>query len=408
MTPYQYTPPSPHWKLLISLILASTLGVNLASAQGGVSPASLESLTSSGMEHYYSLEYDKAVSDLQAATLANPDDPKAVNHLLEAVLFRELYRHGALDTSLYTRQSFINGKQINLDPAVKQQVKGLVDRAMALSEKRLKSNPRDLEALYSRGVTKGLHATYLGLVEHSWVSALRSALGSRTDHEEVLKLQPGYVDAKTVVGIHNYVVASLPLPVKVMAGITGIRGDKDRGLDYLSQAARSGSESRVDASVALGLFLRREGRFEEALKVVRSLITEHPRNFLFALEEANLLKDSGKRPEAILAYQRLLESCQERRYPSANVELAEYDMAGALRGQGLFGQAIQAYEAAATGSSANGELRQKAMLGAGEVADLLAKREEALRQYRALIAVDSSSNEAEMARRYLNKPYRER
>jgi hypothetical protein len=84
--------------------------------------------------------------------------------LLEAVLFRELYRHGALDTSLYTRQSFINGKQITLDPAVKRQIKGLVDRVLALSEKRLKSDPKNLEALYSRGVTKGLNATYLGLV----------------------------------------------------------------------------------------------------------------------------------------------------------------------------------------------------------------------------------------------------
>ncbi len=408
MRPYQYTPPSPHWNLLILFILTSTFGVNLAAAQGVAPQASFESLTRSGMEHYYSLEYDKAVSDLQAATQANPDDPKAVNHLLEAVLFRELYRHGALDTSLYTQQSFINGKQISLDPAIKSQVKGLVDRAMALSEKRLKSNPKNLEALYSRGVTKGLYATYLGLVEHSWVSALRSALGSRTDHEEVLKLQPSYVDAKTVVGIHNYVVASLPFPVKVMAGITGIRGDKVRGLEYLSEAARSGSESRVDASVALGLFLRREGRYEEALKLVRTLMAEHPRNFLFALEEANLLKDSGKRLEAIVAYQRLLGACREGEYPSANVELAEYDMAGAMRGQGQFAQAIQAYEAAATGSSANSELRQKALLGAGEVADLLAKREDALKQYRAAIALDSSSNEAGMARRYLNKPYRER
>jgi tetratricopeptide (TPR) repeat protein len=410
MTPYQCTPPSLAGKLLILLILASTLGVNSARV---AQPPSFEDLTRSGMDHYYSLEYDQAIRDLQAAILLKPDDPKGVNHLLEAVLFRELYRHGALDTSLYTQESFLNSKQIKLDPEATRQIRGLVDKAFFLSDKRLKENPRDLEALYAHGVTKGLYATYLGLVEHSWFSALRSALGSRSDHEQVLKIQPGYVDAKTVVGIHNYVVASLPLPVKVMAGITGIRGDKNRGLEYLNEAAKNGTESSADAGVALGLFLRREGRFDEALKVVRNLISAHPRNFLFALEEANLLKDSGKRPQAILAYQTLLTACKEGRYPSANVELAEFDMAGALRAEGQLPQALQSYQSAGRGvdpkaGDVDNELRQKSLLAAGQVSDLLARRDDAVKEYHAAIALDSSSNEAEAARRYLNKPYRDR
>ena len=51
-----------------------------------------------------------------------------------------------------------------------------------------------------------------------------------------------------------------------------------------------------------------------------------------------------------------------------------------------------------------GEL-QRALLSAGEVSDLMNHREEALKQYRAAIALDSSSNEADTARKRLNKPY---
>lgn len=407
MTPYQLTLPARLVRALFFIAFAISVGVNPAWGGDSTRSAGFDALTRSGLEHYYNLEYDQAVTDLQAAVQLNPDDAKALNHLLEAILFRELYNHGALDTSLYTQQSFLNSKQITLDPAVKQQIKDLADKALALSEKRLKSNPEDVEALYARGVTRGLHSTYLGLVEHAWFSALRNALASRSDHEEVLRLRPSFTDAKTVVGIHNYVVANLPLPVKMMAGIGGIRGDKKKGLEYLAEAARSGGESSADANVALALFLRREERYDEALEVVRKLVQGHPRNFLFALEEANLLKDSGKRPEAIAAYQKLLEGCRQGKFASARMEMAEFSLADTLRAQGQLTDALQAYQAAGSTGSTDKEFRQKALVSAGEVSDLLTRREDALKQYRAAIALDSSSNEAEIARRYLSRPYRE-
>ena len=392
---------------LFLMFLVSALTVNPLWAGDTAKAPTFETFTQSGLEHYYSLEYDQAFKDFQKAIDLHPDDPKAVNHLLEAVLFSELYRHDALDTSLYTQQSFLTSKQITLDPKVKQQIKELADRALSLSEKRLKSNPKDVEALYARGVTKGLHSTYLALVEHAWFSGLRNALGSRSDHEQVLKLQPSFVDAKTVVGVHNYVTASLPVAVKIMAGIGGIHGDKSKGLEYLAEAGKAGGESSVDANVALGLFLRREGRFQDALGVVHRLIELHPHNFLFALEEANLLKDSGRKTEAVAAYRNVVEGCKQNKFPSARVEMAYFGLAGALRAQAQYADAIQAYEAAGNAASSNNELRQRALVGAGEVSDLLTKRDEALKEYRAAIALDASSTQADIARKYLNKPYRE-
>ena len=408
MTPYQHTFALLSVKRLILVTLVISVGVNLAWGGDSAGSSTFDALTQSAFEHFYSLEYDQAIRDFQKAMEAKPDDPKGVNHLLDAVLFSELYKHDALDTSLYTQQSFLNSKQITLDPKVRQQIKELVDKAVSLSEKRLKSHPQDAEALYSRGVTRGLHSTYLGLVEHAWFSALRNALGSRTDHEEVLKLNPNFADAKTVVGIHNYIIANLSMPVRVMAGIGGIHGDKNKGLEYLAQAGKAGGESSVDANVALGLFLRREGRFQDALNIVHELLKQHPRNFLFALEEANLLKDSGKKAEAIAAYRNVLEGCKGGKFPQAHVEMAHFALGETLRAQGQYQEAIQAYEAAGNAASTNNELRQRALVGAGEVSDLLSKREEALKHYRAAIALDSTSNEAEVARKYLNKPYRER
>lgn len=406
MTPYRPTLRLKLAKVLVLALFFIGLAVQAAFTDDSGKPNSSDAVTRSGFEHYYSLEYDKALRDFQKAAEANPDDARAYNHLLEAVLFRELYRHDALDTSLYTQDGFLNSRQIVLDPAVKQQIKDLTEKALAISEKRLKANPQDVQALYARGVTRSMRSTYLGLVEKAWFAALRSALGSRSDHEAVLTLKPDFVDAKTVVGVHNYIVAVLPLRTKILASIIGVTGDKKKGLEYLAEAGKAGGESSVDARVALALFLRREQRYDEALNVVQSLVKEHPRNFLFALEQANVLKDGGKGPVAVSAYRTLLDDCKAGKYPEAHVELAQFGVGEALRGQNQYPEAIQAYEAAGRSSSDNHELRQRALVAAGEVSDLLTKRDDAVKEYRAAIALDSSSNEAEIARRYLDKPYK--
>lgn len=371
-------------------------------------PSPYEALSSSGLNHYYSLEYDEAVRDFQKAADISPEDPKAWNHLLEAVLFRELYKYDALDTSLYTHQSFLSTKQVPADAVVKQRIRDLADKSIALADKQLKSNPQDVRALYARGVAKGLRSTYLALIEHSWFAAVRNSLSARSDHEQVLKLQPGFVDAKTIIGAHNFVVGSLPLAVKITIGITGIHGDKNKGLEYLDEAGKAGGESSADARVALALFLRREERFQDAINVVHTLVQEHPKNFLFALEEANLMKDAGKGPAAVAALRTLLEACKVGKYPQAHTELAQYALGEALRGQGQYQEAIPAYEASGHSNSINKELRQRSLVSAGEVYDILGKRNEAVNDYRAAEGLDSSTDEADRARKRLSKPYKGR
>jgi tetratricopeptide (TPR) repeat protein len=406
MTPYRLPSFRPLGNLAFTVILGTVLGVTLSRAETGPEKADFAALTRAGWEHFYSLEYDLALRDFERALEARPDDAAAVNHVLDGVLYRELYKYNALDTRLYAKQGFLNSKQVPVDSSVKQRIKGLTDRAMSLSDNRLKSDPNDVQALYNRGVTEGLRSTYLVIVEHAWFAALRSALAARHDHEQVLKFRPDWKDAETIVGAHNYVVGSLTTPVKAMAGIAGIHGNKDKGLRMLAEAGKAGGETSADARVALALFLRREGRFQEGLDVVRTLTHDHPHNFLFALEEGNLLKETGKNVEAEKFFQELLSVCKQGKYPNPHVEMAYFSLGEALRAQGRLQEALLAYDAAAKASSNTPDYGQRALLAGGEVSDILAKRQEALAQYRAAIALDGSSEEAETARKYLEKPYK--
>ncbi|HVZ16253.1 MAG TPA: tetratricopeptide repeat protein, partial [Terriglobales bacterium] len=301
--------------------------------------------TKAGFEYFYNAEYDPAIKEFESALEAHPDDPFAVNHLLTGIMFKEMYRIGALDSELYAKEGFLHSKQFPTDPKIRDQVKELTDRALQLEDDRLKKNPDDVDALYSRGSTRGLKSTWMALVDKAWFSALRSAVGARHDHEHVLQLDPNYTDAKMVVGMHNYVIGSVPWAVKVAASIVGLSGSREKGIQYLYEAANGGGEASVDAKIALALFLRREQRYKEAVEIVNGLSESYPKNFLLDLELANLYNASGSGAEAITTYRKLLKQADAGFFPAgAHIEMAWYGLGEALRGQHNFVDAAASYE----------------------------------------------------------------
>lgn len=363
-------------------------------------------LNASAFDHFYNMEYDRSVQEFQKILDRHPEDPFAVNHLLTAVMFRELYRMGALDTGDYANDSFVGVPHHPADPKVKLQIKGLVDRAEKLEERRLKADPKDVDALYARGNTRAQFSTYTALVERAWFSALRNAVGARHDHEHVLELSPQYTDAKLVVGAHNYVMGSLPWGVKVAVSLVGLSGSKEKGIEYLYEVARANTENSVDAKIALLLFLRREHRYSEALVLLRGMIQQYPGNLLMATEEGTLLRSLNRYQDAAAAYRKVWEAGRAGKYPGLHYELAAEYLGDLLRSQKDYTGAAAAYELVAQAPQPDSEILQKANLGAGEMYDLQQKRDLATRKYQAVIATNSATPPAEIARKRLREPYR--
>jgi tetratricopeptide repeat protein len=364
-------------------------------------------LNSEAFDRFYNLDYDRAVQDFERVAQKYPDDPFAVNHLLTGVLFRELYRMGALNSGEYANDSFINAPHRPADPKAKQRIKELVDRALRLEQKRLDANGKDVDALYARGVTRAQFATYTALIERAWFSALRNAVGARRDHERVLELSPGYTDAKLVVGAHNYVLGSLPWAVKVGASMVGLGGNRDKGLQYLQECAAAEGEASTDAKVLLMLFLRREKHFDQALRFNRDLVARFPQSSLLAMEEGNLLRASGKPAEAANVYRKIWQAGREGKYPGQHYEMAANSLGDLLRSQKDYQGAAAAYELVSTVPQPDPEMKQRASLAAGEMYDLLKKREVAVRKYQEVLAVNSGNAPADAARKFMKEAYRE-
>ena len=104
---------------------------------------------------------------------------------------------------------------------------------------------------------------------------------------------------------------------------------------------------------------------------MRSLKSEYPHNFLFCLEEANLRKDDGEGMKAVDAYRELLADAAKPGYfATSKLELADFGLGDALRGQRHYDEAAQVYEHAASTPGVGLELKIRSLLGAGKCRDL--------------------------------------
>ncbi len=383
-------------------LAAESVALSIAVASSEHDP-----LVDAAFDHFYNLDYDRAIQEFEKVLDRRPNDPNAVNHLLTTVLMREIYRMGAMNSGEYANDSFIGDAHRTADPKANDRIKQLVDRAEDLEEQELKSNPNDVEALYARGVTRAEFSIYTALVERAWFSALRNAVGARHDHERVLELNPNYVDAKLVVGTHNYVTGSLPWSVKVVVAMVGLSGTKEKGLEYLREVADSSGENSVDAKVVLSLFLRREHRYDEARVLMHDLAARYPRNYLFPLEEANLLRASGHTAEAAAGYRKVWQNGREGKYGNLHYEMAAWGLGELMRSQKDYAGAAAAYELISEAPDPDPEILQKANLAAGEMYDLLQNRDLAMKKYQIVLAENGSTLFAEKAREHIREAYRE-
>lgn len=364
-----------------------------------------DAITRRGFEAFYNMDYDAAIRLFEQERSRYPDDPFVINHLLAAVLAKELDREGQLDATLYMGNKFLQLKAPPVDPQVRAQIDDLSKRALALSTQELKKNPKDTDALFARAVARGLATVYSAVIEKKWLGALKQGLGAYHDDERVLKLDPHYDDAKLVVGTFQYIVGSLSWWEKSIAFVANMHGNRKKGLALLRQAVAGGGEESVDASTILALFLAREKKYDQAMPLLERDYQAFPHNFIFGLAVADLLNASGQRDQAIAAYRELVRRGRAGFFPSAHVERAANSLGRALRDEKHYAEAARAFDEAVNYPDANPGVAAPAALSAGEMYDLLGQREKALARYNKAIALAPDSDAARSASRFLKSPY---
>src|SRR5262249_18513406 len=105
-------------------------------------------------------------------------------------------------------------------------------------------------------------------------------------------------DAGLIVGTYRYIVATLALPLRMMAYVAGFGGNREKGLRLIEDAAAYTGDNQTDARFALILLYNREKRYADALAQLAILRERYPRNRLAWLESGSTSLCAGRYSEA--------------------------------------------------------------------------------------------------------------
>jgi tetratricopeptide (TPR) repeat protein len=360
--------------------------------------------------HFYNLEYDQAIADLEKAVAANPASPNLHTGLAESIQFREMFRVGALESELVTgANSFLRRPKIETTPQVEQRFFSEIQKAIDLSQARLRANPNDTKALYSEGVAYALRGNWYFLVRKAWRDALHDATTARTLHARISELEPSNYDARLIPGAHDYIIGSLPRFYRMMGFLIGFHGDRERGIQTLQQVAEKGLNNAIDAKILLCAIYRREERWQAAAPILEELIRRFPRNYLLRFEQAQLYSSIGQKDKAIESIEKIAELKKTGTPGFANLPMEKvyYQIGNIDFWYRDYDQAADNLKKAAAGCAAlDLNTGTMAWLRLGQVYDLTKRRNLAMEAYKKAIAFAPDAEAAKESRRYLSSPYR--
>ena len=389
----------------VFILLLAAAGAH--AADGGADP-----LIRDGNEAFYNLDYDQSLADYERASAAEPGNPILHNHVAHALLYRELFRDGALESELVSgNNSFIRRPKLEPPADVEKRFFAEIDRSMQLCQARIAKNGRDVEALHALSVAYALRANYGFLVRKSWKASLSDSSQARRYDNQVTEIVPGDYDARLLQGGYDYIVGNLSWSLRALGFIAGFHGDKQRGLRTIEEVAQKGNENRVDAEIVLCALYRREGEPKRAIPLVLGLIQRYPRNFLLRFELAQMYGSLGERQKAletlgdvarfkqdnVAGYARV--SWEKIYYETGNLEFWFNDLDQALENLRRVTATPQQLRELDLNTGALALMRQ------GQIYDMQHKRSLAILAYRAAVNFAPEADAARESQHYIVSPY---
>jgi hypothetical protein len=224
----------------------------------------------------------------------HPEDPFGHAVRASTYLFSELDRLRILEGEFLTDDRKISGDdRLSPDPRVREKLFASIAKAQQLAESKLRSQPGDTMALFSFSMTEGLRTDYMAFVEKRQLRSLFAARKSQTYAVELLKRDPGFIDAHLTTGISEYLVGSLPFFVRWFVRFDQVKGSKEQAVANLERVAATGRYLGPFARIMLSIIHVREKRPAKAIALLDELTRQFPENPLLRKELALLREKNG-------------------------------------------------------------------------------------------------------------------
>lgn len=219
------------------------------------------------LNYAFNFEFDKAEKLLAQNFNQNPENLK--NHYL--------YINTHLLKVIQATDAQPFGNKQNVKDSLHQiLIKYAEEVVEKYEDKKLSTNEK-----YYLGSIYGFLGRMYG-IEGSWMSAFSNGKAGKKMLEEIIKKDAQYADAYLLLGILNYYADRLGGVVGFVAGILGLSGDREVGLQYLKLAEQRGKLTSSQAAMLLvELYSRLERNNLDALPYFEKLIKRHPKNSHF-------------------------------------------------------------------------------------------------------------------------------
>jgi tetratricopeptide (TPR) repeat protein len=368
---------------VVFLLVVAVVGP--PAAAGEPSQVSAATWAAKAHENFYSLEFREAIANLERAAALEPDEALHRVNIADAHLFLYLYLRGELDRQLYTASNaFMEPKPPLRDERLIERMHAELALAREIAERRLRENPRDAAALYALGMADAVETNYLQNAVSRTRDAVRIGTRGKNYHERALEIDPGFHDAKLLVGFYEYVIGSLPTALRWIVRLLGHSGSKERGLTLIYEAIEKGRRSTPAGLTLLSIIYNHERRYGEARIALGHLHRFYPRNFYFEMEQGLSFAREGNWAGSAAMYLQVERRRAEGApgYDRLDPPRLWFQIGHVLERAGKPTEAAEWYERAIAAEAADRGMRAEALIRLGDIHRAAGRADAAREAYR--------------------------
>ena len=270
------------------------LVLSLVILQRANSQNNLDNVLCQAVDCALDFEYSKALALLDSLGLENPEDARP--YLFKAVVYIQFLvncRNQEKNSTLFFQN---------------------IQEAEKIAKRMAKKDRGNWHANFLLAGVYGWKAKYYLDAGSKWKTFV-NARRAKGYFERTQKLNPDCFDVYYGLGIYHYYAGTLPKLLRFFLPLFDFEGDTKRGIGELNSAKEKGTYSSDFAAYELVLiYLDKEQKREDGLRLVLKLCERYPRNFNFQLLCAQYYHYLGEDSSAQSTIDRLKSKIQDEFY----------------------------------------------------------------------------------------------
>ncbi|MBI2901973.1 MAG: tetratricopeptide repeat protein [Candidatus Methylomirabilis oxyfera] len=279
----------------------------------------------------------------------------------------------------------------------------------AKAEEQLRHTPEDPDLLLFLGMAWGSKAMIDG-VRGNYLSTYEGIKRTRRYFDASLQHGPTKFDAYYGLGLYDYTLSRLSWFYRPLVHLVLPPGDRERGLRALALAGERGTVTRMLAKFALlQTYTGLEKDYGQALPLAEELLRRFPGNPELYFQAALVYSELGRFTESLEVGRRIRANLEQGRHHFKREMLPRYFqlMGKVYMDHGDYLTALSFFRKTIDQPTTRyAWVTAWAWTRTGMIHDLLGERREATKSYRMALAVKTDGMAKEIARQYLDEPYR--